>query len=444
MLAAHPLWMIGTIPFVALLLLIALLPLTPRTAKWWHSNANKAIVALACAVATAVYLLATDTVAATTNALLHTLLEEYIPFITLLGSLFVIAGGISLRLGVRGTPAYNTAFLALGAIIASLLGTTGASVLLIRPLLEMNKHRRRVAHTVVFFIFAVSNIGGLLLPTGDPPLFLGYLRGIPFFWTLSLWAPWAFTLVLLLGAYFCIDQWMERGDTPVAQTLAPSPEPIPMRIEGCGNLLWLGGVLASVVLLVPGRPLVGTAWIVPAFAREGAMLALALVSLATTPSRVRISGGFSWAPIVEVAVLFVGIFVAMQVPLAVLAEGGASGRVTSPSAYFWATGILSSFLDNAPTYLVFLTSASVDVTAATASHIPLTDGRAIDAGILAAISLGAVFMGANTYIGNGPNFMVKAIAEESGVPMPSFFGYMGWAIAVLIPVFVLVSLVFCR
>ncbi len=441
MLAVHALWMVGTVPFVALLLLIAVLPLVPRTAHWWHHNSSKAIVSLTCAAATAAFIVFTESSSEAGTVVAHTLVAEFIPFIVLLGSLFVIAGGIFVRSDVKATPAINTIILAVGALSASLLGTTGASVLFIRPLLAANQHRTRVAHTVVFFIFVVSNIGGSLLPIGDPPLFLGYLRGIPFFWTLSLWGPWLFTLAVLLAIYFIIDMRMARTD---GHRDTRTSSRCTIAVEGGLNVLWLAGVLASVILLIPGRALVGTAWIVPEHLREVAMVGFTLVSLATTSATVRSKCEFNWGPIVEVAVLFAGIFVSMQVPLAVLAENGAALGLASPASYFWATGSLSSFLDNAPTYLVFITAASVDTAAAAPGMIALDGGRAIDAALLGAISLGAVCMGANTYIGNGPNFMVKAMAEQSGVKMPSFFGYMGWSVAVLIPTLALVTVVFLR
>lgn len=441
MLAVHELWPLGTVPFVALLLAIAILPLIPATAHWWHANRNKTIVAAACGILSLAFIAMTENAAASWHVFTHTMLDEYIPFMVLLGSLYVVAGAIALRGDLAASPRNNTLILASGALLASVLGTTGASVLLIRLLLDTNRDRTRVAHTVVFFIFLVANIGGLLLPIGDPPLFLGYLRGVPFFWTLQMWPQWLFTTGLLLAIYFAIDTWMMRHESP-ASIRKESTTRRRIHVKGLINLLWLGGILASVILLVPGRIFPGTQWEIPAFAREGAMCSFAILSLVTTPQALRTLNKFSWSPILEVAALFIGIFVAMQVPLAVLTERGGELGMNTPAQFFWVTGILSSFLDNAPTYLVFLTTASALPVDPNAVTIMLNDGSQVGSALLAAISLGAVFMGANTYIGNGPNFMVKAIAEQSGVRMPSFFGYMVWSTVVLIPVFILVTILF--
>ncbi|MSR28347.1 MAG: sodium:proton antiporter [Phycisphaerales bacterium] len=441
MLALAALWPLGTAPFVGLLVAIAVLPLSKATASWWHSNVNKGVVAAVCALLTCIYLLMTETPSVVAGTLQHTLLDDYIPFIVLLGSLYIVAGGIAIRGEFTATTCTNTVILACGTLLASVLGTTGASVLLIRVLLQTNQKRTRVAHTVVFFIFLVSNVGGTLLPIGDPPLFLGYLRGVPFFWTLSLWKPWLFTSGSLLLIYFVIDSWMARRESPATHVRAVPTRPA-ISALGLSNVVWLGGILASVVVLVPGRLLPGTLIEIPQFAREAAMCLFALASLATTRSAVRAMNEFAWGPIVEVACLFAGIFVTMQVPLAVLAERGASLGLSSPVQYFWATGGLSGVLDNAPTYLVFLTTAATVPIAPGAATVALAGGTKVAEGLLAAVSLGAVFMGAITYIGNGPNFMVKAMAEQSGVRMPSFFGYMGWAFAILIPLFVAVSAIF--
>ncbi len=455
MLAVHDLWLVGTMPFVALLLAIACLPLIGATAHWWHSNRNKSIVSVGCGILALAFLAITEGSSAAGHSLVHTLLSEYLPFMILLGSLYIVAGGISLRGSFAATPTVNTSILACGALLASVLGTTGASVLLIRLLLETNRNRTRVAHSVVFFIFLVSNVGGLLLPIGDPPLFLGYLKGVPFFWTTGLWREWLFTVGLLLAIYFAVDSWMSKQEPPSEGADAKSPgvrirsavtqsPPRRIRVDGRINLLWLGGILASVIVLIPGHALPGTDFVIAPFSREVAMCFLALLSLCSTPRGLRSENKFSWGPILEVAALFIGIFVAMQVPIEVLAERGASLGIASPLQFFWASGVLSSFLDNAPTYVVFLTTAASLPADPTATMVTLSGGGAIDVTLLTAISLGCVFMGANTYIGNGPNFMVKAIAEESGVKMPSFFGYMAWALAVLIPVFALVAIIFVR
>jgi len=441
--SVHPLWPLGSLPFVLLLLAIAVLPLIPRAAHWWHANSNKLIVAAACGLATLLFIAGTDSVGAAWHALEHTLLAEYVPFIILLGSLYVVAGGIVIRGDLAATPTTNTSILLVGTLIASIMGTTGASVLLIRLLLATNQQRTRVVHTVVFFIFLVSNIGGLLLPIGDPPLFLGYLRGVPFFWTLHMWKPFLFVSGSVLAIYWVVDSWMFRRE-PAAARAAESVTRRLVHLSGSMNLLWLVGILAAVIVLVPGRVLPGTSWTVPNFAREAVMVACAVLSLITTRAELRRLNSFTWGPILEVAVLFIGIFVAMQVPLGVLQQRGGELGLSSPNGYFLATGILSSFLDNAPTYLVFLTTAITQPVPSGSVSIALVDGSVVAEPLLAAVSLGAVFMGANTYIGNGPNFMVKAIAEERGVRMPTFFGYMAWAAAILIPVFIATSLLFLR
>jgi len=441
--SVHPLWPLGSLPFVLLLLAIAVLPLIPRAAHWWHANSNKLIVAAACGVATLLFIAGTDSVGAAWHALEHTLLAEYVPFIILLGSLYVVAGGIVIRGDLAATPATNTSILLVGTLLASIMGTTGASVLLIRLLLATNQQRTRVVHTVVFFIFLVSNIGGLLLPIGDPPLFLGYLRGVPFFWTLHMWKPFLFVSGSVLAIYWVVDSWMFRLE-PAAARAAESVTRRRVHLSGSMNLLWLVGILAAVIVLIPGRVLPGTSWTVPNFAREAVMVACAVLSLVTTRAELRRVNSFTWGPILEVAVLFIGIFVAMQVPLGVLQQRGGELGLSSPNGYFWASGILSSFLDNAPTYLVFLTTAITQPVPSGSVSIVLVDGSVVAEPLLAAVSLGAVFMGANTYIGNGPNFMVKAIAEERGVRMPTFFGYMAWAAAILIPVFIATSLLFLR
>ncbi len=396
---------------------------------------------MGCGLLALAFLAITEGFSASGQVLAHTILTEYVPFMVLLGSLYIVAGGIALRGDFTPTPATNTGILASGAILASVLGTTGASVLFIRLLIDTNRRRTRVAHTVVFFIFIVSNVGGLLLPIGDPPLFLGYLRGVPFFWTLNMWPQWIFTVALLLAIYFVLDTWLMRHETATTTSLGSKPSGR-IQISGWVNFLALGGILASVIVLIPGRPFPGTNAVIPSFAREIAMCLFAAISLWMTPTGVRAANKFSWGPILEVAALFIGIFVAMQVPMAVLAEKGAELGVTSPAQFFWVSGTLSSFLDNAPTYLVFLTIAASLPVDLGATMITLNDGAQVSATLLTAISLGSVFMGANTYIGNGPNFMVKAMAEEGGVRMPSFFGFMGWSIAVLIPVFVLVTILF--
>jgi Na+/H+ antiporter NhaD/arsenite permease-like protein len=309
-------------------------------------------------------------------------------------------------------------------------------MLLVRPLLETNRERRLVAHTVVFFIFLVCNCGGCLLPIGDPPLFLGYLEGVDFLWTMSLWKPWLVTNGLLLAIYWLWDAWVAYPRERAGDILRDIREAGPLRIRGIWpNLPCMAGVIAAVALLDPAKPFPGTDWHPWIYLREAVLLALVACSLGLGSAAIRSRNGFTYAAILEVAALFLGIFVCMQPALSLLHEHGAALGIDSPRAFFWATGSLSSVLDNAPTYLVFFKAAqSLPAVGPTMAGV--------DEARLAAVSLGAVFLGAMTYIGNGPNFMVKAIAEQSGVRMPSFFGYCVYSLCVLLPVFLLVSLLF--
>jgi len=402
------------LPFVLMLLGIAVLPLAAP--HFWESNLRKLGVAALLGLPVLVLYLQHNP-----TALVHAGVD-YVSFLILLGSLFVISGGILVTGDIEATPRVNTVFLAIGAVLANFIGTTGASMLLIRPLLSTNQERKRVAHTVVFFIFVVSNVGGLLTPLGDPPLFLGYLRGVPFTWTLRLLPHWLLVNALLLVVYYFWDTREHARET--AQAIARDEAEIqPIRVAGKRNLLLLLGVVASV------------AWLHAPW-REIVMVALAAVSLWGTPKPVREANRFTFQAILEVAALFLGIFLTMLPALDILHARGASLGLTEPWHFFWAAGSLSSFLDNAPTYLTFLAVAQ------SLGRAPEVVGVPHD--LLAAISAGAVFMGANTYIGNGPNFMVRAIAEERGVKMPSFGGYMLYSGAVLIPCFVLVTLIFFR
>jgi Na+/H+ antiporter NhaD/arsenite permease-like protein len=441
-------------PFVLLLLAIALLPLIPKAAHWWEHNSNKLLVAAILALATIGHYYfrgfgfiyhghPVDPGEATVLGVLrHAVMDDFVPFIVLLFSLYTISGGLRLEGDIQATPLTNTTILAIGALIASLIGTTGASMVLIRPLLAINAERRHVQHTVVFFIFLVSNIGGCLLPLGDPPLFLGYLRGVPFAWTLTLWPAWLFCCLLLLGLYYIWDTIAYRREEK-ADIEADIETYRPLNLRGTINFLWLTGVVTAVAVLVPGRELPGTRLIVPDYLREGVLLGLAWLSWASTADDIRAANGFNFIAIGEVACLFIGIFICMQVPVEILKARGPELGLTQPWHFFWATGALSSFLDNAPTYVVFFETAgsihpgNVDVVEGVE-----TASGSIAAAMLIAVSLGAVFMGANTYIGNGPNFMVKSIAEQAGVRMPSFFGYMIYSGAILLPTFVLVTLLF--
>jgi Na+/H+ antiporter NhaD/arsenite permease-like protein len=432
-----PLWGVGVLPFAALLGAIAVLPLLPWTRHWWESNLNRLYVALGSAAATLLYYLGAKGWSSLLPVLNHAVPAEYIPFIVLLFSLYVISGGISLRGNLAARPMTNAGILAFGALIASFIGTTGASMLLIRPLLQTNAERKHVVHTVVFFIFLVSNIGGTLLPIGDPPLFLGYLRGVSFFWTLGLWPAWAFCCGILLVIYFVLDSYLYRKEDP-SRVRLDEAEVQPLRLYGWINVLWLAAVVACVATVSHEQEFLNTGWTPFPFMRELLMLILVGISLATTPSGVREANDFNYAAILEVAALFIGIFIAMQLPIEVLNIRGPSLGLSEPWHFYWATGSLSSVLDNAPTYVVFFETAN--------SLTPqVMETTVIREDLLIGISLGAVFMGAMTYIGNGPNFMVKAIAEQSGIPMPSFFGYMlRYSIPLLIPVFILVTFVFLR
>ncbi|NUN53891.1 MAG: sodium:proton antiporter [Planctomycetaceae bacterium] len=418
------------IPFAGLLLSIAVLPLAAH--HWWENNRNRAIVAAAWALPVLGLLLAKWKDGG--GVALGHAGAEYMSFIALLGSLYVVSGGILVTGDIRATPRNNTLLLAVGALLSNLIGTTGASMLLIRPLLRMNSERHRTLHVVVFFIFIVSNCGGCLTPIGDPPLYLGYLRGVPFAWTLEvLWKEWLFVVGALLAVFYAWDTIQYRREAPRDRT-ADDVHVEPFRIAGGANFLLLGGVIACVLLL--------QGWM-----QAAGMAAMAGLSLGITAKGLRERNGFSWGPIAEVAILFAGIFVAMVPALQMLEVRGSELGLREPWQYFAATGILSSFLDNAPTYLTFFSTAlgahdPVASGAATVTLGPPNAGVVFPEDLLAAISLGAVFMGAMTYIGNGPNFMVKSIAESAGQRMPSFFGYMLWSGAILGPLMVLTVLLF--
>ena len=416
-------------PFAGLLLSIAVMPLVAPAV--WHHHFGK-IAAGWTATLLLPFTLAFGA-GATGGVLLHTLVEEYLPFTILLGALYTTAGGIFIRGNLHGSPALNAGLMALGAALASVMGTTGASMLLIRPLIRANDNRRHNAHVVVFFIFIVSNVGGALTPLGDPPLFLGFLQGVSFFWTAAhLWAPTLFLLAALLAVFWAIDAWLYRreGITPAD----PTPDAPTLGVEGTINLLPLAAAVGLVLMSGTWKPgivfnLWGTPLPLQALVRDLGLLGVTAASLWRTPAGVREKNRFSWAPMEEVAKLFIAIFLTMVPVIAMLKAGPAgvfaplAALLDSPAAYFWLTGGLSAVLDNAPTYLAFFNLAG--------GSAPQLMGEG--AALLAAISGGAVFMGAMTYIGNAPNFMVKAIAEERGVKMPSFGGYLLWSGAVLLP-----------
>ena len=423
-----PAW--SVVPFAALLLCIAVLPLV--AARFWDRNRNKALLSAALGLPVAV------AIASLEPGLLARTAHEYAAFLVLLAALYVVAGGIVVRGTLAGTPGLNAALLGLGAVLASIVGTTGASMLLIRPTLRANSVRQRKAHVVVFFIFVVSNAGGLLTPLGDPPLFLGFLRGVPFLWTLRLFPHWLFVNAALLLIFYVVDSTIFRAEDlarPGDLDKIALEHQVPVHLVGRRNFLWLGGIV--LVLLAGAR------WDLPPGAVEAGLLAVLAASWFTTPRALHRENRFSWHPIAEVAILFAGIFATMIPALQILNARGAALGLERPWHFFWGSGLLSSFLDNAPTYLAF-TAAASGVMGTDAARLGQLLGSEQGAALLRAISLGSVLMGANTYVGNGPNFMVKSIAEHAGVRMPSFFHYLGWSGCVLLPLFVAVTLVFLR
>ncbi|MFO1182001.1 MAG: sodium:proton antiporter [Ottowia sp.] len=432
------------LPFVGILLSIAVWPLVGP--HFWHHHFGK--IAAAWSLAFLLPFAAVFGAHTALAGLVHALVAEYIPFILLLTALFTVSGGIYIRGNLHGTPQLNTAILAIGAVLASFMGTTGASMLLIRPLIRANDNRPSCAHVVVFFIFIVSNIGGSLTPLGDPPLFLGFLKGVGFFWTLeNIYRETLFMTVVLLALFYVLDRHLYRKQGVTRPD--PTPDTPTFGFDGAVNFVLLGVVVALVLMSgMWASPVsfdvMGTAVGLPGLVRDVGLIGVTAVSIAITPRAVHESNQFDWGPMQEVGKLFAGIFLTIIPVIAMLQAGedGPFGAIVkavtnadgtpNPAAYFWATGVLSSFLDNAPTYLVFFNTAGGD-----AAHLmgPL-------ASTLAAISAGAVFMGANSYIGNAPNLMVKAIAEDRGVKMPSFFGYMAWSGGILIPLFLLVTWIF--
>ena len=430
------------LPFAGLLLSIALMPLL--AGPIWHHHYGKIAAVWALLLVLPFALVFGLGVAA--SEVWHILLQEYIPFIALLLALYVTGGGVLVKGTLIGTPATNTALLALGTVIASVMGTTGASMLLIRPVLRANAFRQRKTHTFVFFIFLVSNIGGSLTPLGDPPLYLGFLKGVSFFWTTThLFSEFLVCAVLLLAAYYVLDSWAWAREKPTPPAIEKRES---FSIEGYANLWLIGAVVLMVLAQGYWRPgdvaLFGEKIGLERLVGVAVFVGIAAISMWVTPRQLRDDNGFAWGAIAEVAKLFAAIFVTMAPVLVILRAGTAgaaaplvaltsgAGGEPIPWVYFWLSGVLSSFLDNAPTYLVFFNLAGGD------PALLMAEGALT----LAAISCGAVFMGANSYIGNAPNFMVKAIVEEQGVRMPSFFGYCAWALVVLIPLFVLVTFIF--
>ena len=435
------------LPFAGLLLSIALMPLV--VPLFWHHHFGK--VALAWSLAFLLPFAIAFGPAAAGASLAHAAIAEYLPFIILLTALFTVAGGIYIRGNLHGAPGMNTALLAIGAVLASFMGTTGASMLMIRPMIRANDNRRHKVHLVVFFIFIVSNAGGSLTPLGDPPLFLGFLKGVDFFWTIQhLFPETLFLIGSLLLLFYALDWWFYHHKEEVLP-VDPTPHTPAIGFDGAANFWLLGAIIglvlmsgfwkSDVVFQILGNPVT-----LPGLLRDLGLIVITFISLRLTPAQVHEDNQFSWAPMQEVAKLFAGIFLTI-VPVIAMLKAGLAGPfaavvaavtrpdgIPDPAMYFWATGALSSFLDNAPTYLVFFNTAGGD---------PATLMGPL-ASTLAAISAGAVFMGANSYIGNAPNMMVKAIAEDRGIRMPSFFGYMAWSAGILIPLFLLMTLIWFR
>ena len=438
------------IPFAGLLLCIAVMPLIKP--EWWEKN--QALAVILWSLLFIIPSVVLNGAGETTETVLDCIVNDYLTFIVLLFGLFCVSGNITLEGNLAGSPGVNAVFLAIGTLLSSCIGTTGASMLLVRPLIKMNSWRKNKAQIMIFFIFMISNMGGCLTPIGDPPLLMGFMRGVPFFWSTHLFSVLLFNMVLLLIIFYFIDKRSYRKD--IAAGLHPdiSKPGVELKIEGLHNVIFLVAIVVAVILsgTLPGLPMFQNAagkvigikifkeveLTVPAMIEIAIILLAALLSFKTTEEKIRTQNHFTWGAIKEVAVLFIGIFITMQPALALLKTMGPELGVSEPYQMFWATGMLSSFLDNTPTYLVFLTTAG---TLGFTSGIATTVGT-ISVKVLTAISCGAVFMGANTYIGNAPNFMVKSISDENGVRMPSFFGYMVWSLGILVPVFIIDTLVF--
>ena len=438
------------IPFAGILLCIALFPLIMPT--WWEEH--QAPVVLAWSLAFIVPIVMGFGAHHTAEVVLECIINDYLTFIVLLFGLFCVAGNITLEGDLAGSPRINVGLLLFGTLLSSWVGTTGASMLMVRPIIKMNSWRKRKRHIMIFFIFLISNIGGCLTPIGDPPLLMGFMRGVPFFWSLRLLPILAFNAAVLLFVFYHLDMRAYRKDIADGRKPDISKPGTEIRIAGLHNLIFLAAIVVAVLLsgtlpslplfrnadgTVRGIPILGEVTLTwPAVIEIAIILASAWLSFRTTSAKVRTENHFTWGAIKEVAILFIGIFITMQPALMILKANGASLGLDSPYQMFWATGALSSFLDNTPTYLVFLT---------TAGSLGFTEGLAtalgtVPAKMLVAISCGAVFMGANTYIGNAPNFMVKSISDENGVRMPSFFGYILWSLGFLVPVFILDTLIF--
>jgi len=433
------------IPFACMLLSIALLPLVAGT--FWHHHFGK-ISGFWAACLAVPFVFAYKGIAV--YEILHIILADYVPFIILLWALFTVSGGILLKGTLRGTPAVNTIIILIGTLLASWMGTTGAAMLMIRPFIRANSHRKNKTFMVVFFIFLVANVGGALTPLGDPPLFLGFLHGVSFFWTFKILPHMLLTSGILVVVYFFLDSfyYKKEGSGP-----PPDGEKVPLRLVGTYNFIFLGGIVVAVlmsgILDLGEITTFGVHRATQDWMRDGLLIVLGIASLVATPRPLREENEFSWFPIIEVAYLFIGIFITM-IPCLLLLKAGPKGAfaflinaVQEPWHYFWVTGMLSAFLDNAPTYLTFFNTAlgSFYAGMTESQSVPLLMTE--NAIYLMAVSSGAVFFGACSYIGNAPNFMVRSIASEAGVEMPSFFGYiLKYSLIFLIPTFVVVTVIF--
>jgi Na+/H+ antiporter NhaD/arsenite permease-like protein len=437
-----PLW--SCLPFAGMLLSIALMPLL--LPHFWHHHFGKVSAFWAASMALP-FIWAYRGQAF--HEIVHILLADYVPFIILLWSLYTVSGGILLSGRLRGTPVVNTLMLVIGTALASWMGTTGAAMLMIRPFLRANQHRKQRTFMVVFFIFLVANVGGALTPLGDPPLFLGFLHGVTFFWTLKILPHMLLTAGVLLTVYFFMDTFYYRRE----KAAAPQEEKVALRLEGAHNFLFLAGIVGAVLFSGVAKlgeiEFFGIHRSVQDYFRDLLLIIMGLLSMVSTPIETRERNEFTWFPIIEVGLLFIGIFITM-IPCLMILKAGNKGAlaflmeaIKEPYHYFWAAGLLSSFLDNAPTYLSFFNTAIGSFAAGLPEPAAVACMMGEKAAYLAAVSAGAVFFGACTYIGNAPNFMVRSIAEEAGTPMPSFFGYIfKYTLVYLVPCFVLVSLVF--
>ncbi len=443
-----PMWLV--VPFAGLLLCIAVFPLVKP--EWWEKNQPWAVAFWSILFIIPYAVLYGVPSAAET--VLECIINDYLTFIVLLFGLFCVAGNITLEGDLAGSPRVNTIMLAIGTLLSSCIGTTGASMLLVRPIIKMNAWRKRKSQIMIFFIFMISNMGGCLTPIGDPPLLMGFTRGVPFTWSLKLFPILLFNVVVLCIIFYLIDRLNYRKD--IAEGCRPdlSKAGTEVKFEGGHNVIFIVMIVAAVILsgVLPTLPVFKNAegavrgfkvfedvtFTFPAMIEIAIILLAAWLSFKTTKKEIRVKNHFTWGAIKEVAILFVGIFITMQPALKILTAKGASLGITEPYQMFWITGALSSFLDNTPTYLVFLTTAgTLGATTGIATTVGIVSEK-----LLTAISCGAVFMGAVTYIGNAPNFMVKSISDENGVRMPSFFGYMLWSIGILVPVFILDTLIF--